>query len=142
MASLLGAKIVYVFAASISLARLYCCCETHKKKNQNDHWYSEMQTKQGASSALKHCEHGVKAYNNVAPEEGVVGHLLQAGQQPRQDSAAQRGQHLQGSRHPTSPASITCRAQCCSVHSVLHRGLTVLWCRKTLSNILDTLSMT
>lgn len=63
-----------------------------------------MQTKQGASSVLKHCEHGVKAYNNVAPENGVVGHLLQAGQQPRHDSAAERGQHLQRSRYPTSAA--------------------------------------
>lgn len=74
----------------------------------------------------------MKAYNNVAPENGVVRHLLQAGQQPWHDSAVDWSQDLQKSRYPTSPARIRCRTKCCSVHIFFHRRLIVLhclWCR-------------
>lgn len=64
----------------------------------------------------------MKAYNNVAPENGVIGHLLQAGQQPRHDGAAEGGQDLQREQIPrvsacavVAPASIRCRTKCCSV---------------------------
>lgn len=64
----------------------------------------------------------MKAYNNVAPENGVIGHLLQAGQQPRHNGAAEGGQDLQREQIPrvsacavVAPASIRCRTKCCSV---------------------------
>lgn len=74
----------------------------------------------------------MKAYHNVGPENGEVGHLLQAGQQPRHDSAAEWGQDLQKSRNPSSPARIRCSTECCSVQFFFHTSVIVLpclWCR-------------
>lgn len=65
----------------------------------------------------------MKAYNNVAPENGVIGHLLQAGQEPRHDGAAEGGQnlkrqqisHVSARGHAVVAATrIRCRTKCCS----------------------------
>lgn len=61
-----------MLAASIALARLYCC-DGKRQECVRDFPVQEPQ----ASRLHKECG----TYNDVAPEDGIVGHLVQPGDQ-------------------------------------------------------------
>jgi len=102
----------------------------HMKTNQNDHWWSDTSPNANKAENCFYSYKDAKAYNNVAPEDRVVGHLLQAGQQPWHDGAAEGGQNLEREQishvstcvHVVAAASIEGRAKRCSVQTVFSKS--------------------